>query len=85
MSMMNAAGRCTAQLWDLPPPFGAVWTESMRLGGELHQNAREEYYRELEAKNLDLGGRLNIITLQVRRMHAWQLVPPPCPRLTARL
>jgi hypothetical protein len=80
---------CTEKLWSMVP-VGAAWTESMKLGGELHEKAREEYLCDLRMKNNELAEQLGLYSMQLHvtleEMKALQVggskVSPPLSPLT---
>lgn len=54
----------TKKLWSLVP-IGAAWTESMTLGARLHEQARDEFFADIEQKNMALAQELSICSLQL--------------------
>ena len=55
---------CSDQLWNFPA-IGAAWTESMQLGSALHAPALQDFCKDLERKNLELGRDHSITLLQL--------------------
>lgn len=54
------------QLWNMSPiAIGAAWTESMKLGAVLKDEAREAYCKELETKNMELWKEVSVSHLQL--------------------
>ena len=55
---------CPEQLWNFPA-IGAAWTESMQLGSAMHTPALQDFCKDLEHKNVQLGNELSITMLQL--------------------
>lgn len=66
---LEAGGACTRQLWSMTP-VGPTWTESMQLGAEYHAQAQSEYYREVAAKNVQMGADLGVCVMRMRFLDA---------------
>lgn len=57
----------TKQLWSMTStPVGASWTESMKLGAELHSQARDEFMNDVQDKNARLAEQLGICLLRLQ-------------------
>lgn len=63
---MAMDGCSCEQLWNMSPiAIGAAWTESMKLGAVLNDEARETYCKELETKNAELWKEVSVSHLQL--------------------
>jgi hypothetical protein len=58
---------CTQQLWAMPP-IGAAWTESMHLGAELHDDAKDQYCRDVELNCVRIAQEFSICLQELRIM-----------------
>jgi hypothetical protein len=66
----------TQQLWSMQTPIGAAWTESMRLGYKYHDQARDEFFKDVQAKNAYLAEQLGVCAMQLNLL---KVIPASSP------
>ena len=55
----------TQQLWAMQTPIGAAWTESMQLGCKYHEQARDDFCKDVQAKNACLAEQLGLCAMRL--------------------
>jgi hypothetical protein len=61
------ASTTTKQLWSMTSgaPIGASWTESMKLGANLHAQARDEFLADVQDKNARMAEQLGLCLMRL--------------------